>query len=65
MARSGDPDRAPPALAAAAAIVVALVAGAILDFLAFPQLPYLFCFIAAIAVVLARDLKKTGEVGPA
>ena len=57
-ARSGDPDRAPPGLAAAASIVAALVAGGILDFLAFPQLPYLFCFIAAIAVVLARDLKK-------
>jgi uncharacterized membrane protein len=57
-ARSGDPDRAPPGLAAAAAIVAALVAGGILDFLAFPQLPYLFCFIAAMAVVLARDLKK-------
>jgi hypothetical protein len=58
VARSGDPDRAPPGLAAAASIVAALVAGAILDFLAFPQLPYLFCFIVAIAVVLARDLKK-------
>jgi hypothetical protein len=57
-ARSGDPDRAPPGLAAAASIVAALVAGAILDFLAFPQLPYLFCFIVAMAVVLARDLKK-------
>jgi polysaccharide biosynthesis protein PslJ len=56
-ARSGDPDRAPPALAAAAAIVVALVAGAILDFLSFPQLPYLFCFIAAIAFVCGRDWK--------
>lgn len=55
VARSEDPDRAPPALAAAAAIVAALVAGALLDFLALPQLPYLFCFIAAIAVVLARD----------
>jgi O-antigen ligase len=55
VARSGDPDRAPPALAAAAAIVAAIVSGAILDFLALPQLPYLFCFIAAIAVVLARE----------
>jgi hypothetical protein len=54
-ARSGDPDRAPPALAAAAAIIVSLVAGAILDFLSFPQLPYLFCFIAAIAFVSGRD----------
>jgi len=61
VARSGDTDRAPPAMAAAAAIVAALVAGAILDFLALPQLPYLFCFIAAIAVVLARDLKKPAD----
>lgn len=56
-ARSGDPDRAPPAVAAAAAIVVALVANALLDFLSFPQLPYLFGFIAAIAFVAGRDWK--------
>jgi len=55
VARSGDPDRGPPAMAAAAAICVALVSGALLDFLSFPQLPYLFCFIAAIAFVLAHD----------
>jgi hypothetical protein len=53
--RSGDPERAPPALGAAAAIAVALVAGALLDFLAFPQLPYLLCFIAAIVYVLGED----------
>lgn len=62
-ARSQDPERAPPGMAAAAAIVAALVAGAILDFLAFPQLPYLFCFIAAIAVVLAREQKQSANVG--
>jgi O-Antigen ligase len=55
VARSRHPERAPPALGAAAAIVVALISGAILDFLSFPQLPYLFCFIAAIAFVLGRD----------
>jgi hypothetical protein len=55
VARSRDPERAPPALGAAAAILVALVSGALLDFLSFPQLPYLFCFIAAIAFVLGRD----------
>jgi 4-amino-4-deoxy-L-arabinose transferase-like glycosyltransferase len=54
-ARSRDPERGPPAVAAAAAIVVALVASALLDFLSFPQLPYLFCFIAAIAFVSGRD----------
>jgi hypothetical protein len=53
--RSRDPERAPPALGAAAAIVVALVAGALLDFLSFPQLPYLLCFIAAIIYVLGED----------
>jgi hypothetical protein len=52
--RSRDPGRAPPALGAAAAIVVALVSNALLDFLSFPQLPYLLCFIAAIAYVLGR-----------
>lgn len=58
VARSGDPDRAPPAMAAAAAIVAALVASALLDFLALPQIPYLFCFVAAMAVVLAKDLPR-------
>jgi O-antigen ligase len=55
VARSGDRKRAPPALGAAAAIIVAAVSGALLDFLSFPQLPYLFCFIAAIAYVLGQD----------
>ncbi len=55
VARSGNAKRAPPALGAAAAIVVAAVSGALLDFLSFPQLPYLFCFIAAIAYVLGQD----------
>lgn len=58
VARSGDPDRAPPALGAAAAIVAALVASALLDFLALPQIPYLFCLIAAMAVVLAKDFNR-------
>ena len=53
--RSRDSERAPPALGAVAAIAVAVVAGALLDFLSFPQLPYLFCFIAAIAFVLGQD----------
>ena len=66
VARSGDPDRAPPAMAAAAAIVAALVASALLDFLALPQIPYLFCFIAAMAVVMAKDLaQKRSDGAPA
>jgi O-antigen ligase len=64
VARSGDPDRGPPAMAAAAAIVTTLIAGALLDFLALPQLPYLFCFIAALAVVLARDRPARWEAQP-
>lgn len=55
VARSRDKQRAPAALGAAAAIVVALVTSAVLDFLSFPQLPYLLCFIAAIAYVLGRE----------
>jgi hypothetical protein len=56
-ARSRDPERAPPALAAATAIVVSLVAVVVPEFLSFPQLPYLFCLIAAIAFVCGRDWK--------
>jgi hypothetical protein len=55
VARSGDPDRGPPAMAASASICVALVSGALLDFLSFPQLPYLLCFIVAVVFVLAHD----------
>jgi O-antigen ligase/polysaccharide polymerase Wzy-like membrane protein len=55
IARAGDPDRGPPAMAASASICVALVSGALLDFLSFPQLPYLLCFIAAVVFVLAHD----------
>lgn len=61
-ARCGDPDRAPPALGAATATIVALVASAILDFLSFPQLAYLFCFIAAIAFVSSRDWAERRKV---
>jgi hypothetical protein len=59
-ARSGDPDRGPPAMAAAAAIATAAVASALLDFLSLPQLPYLLCFIAALAVVCGRDRGSMG-----
>ncbi len=56
-ARSRDPQRAPPGIAAAAAIVTVFVASGLLDFLSLPQLAYMFCFVAAIAVVLGRDAK--------
>ena len=61
VARSGDPDRGPPAMAASASICVALVSGALLDFLSFPQLPYPLRFIAAVVFVLAHD--RAGRLG--
>lgn len=58
VARSGDPDRGPPAIAAITGLAVALVGGAILDFLSFPQLSYLFCVMAAIAYVFDRERRE-------
>lgn len=58
VARSGDPDRAPPALAVVAGLAVALVGGAILDFLSFPQLSYLLCMMAAIAYIFDRERRE-------
>jgi O-antigen ligase len=49
--RSGDPMRGPPALAAACAAVAVGVAAALFDVFAYPQVPYLFLFVAALAVV--------------
>lgn len=51
--RSRDALRAPPALGAAAAAVAFGVATALFDILAFPQAPYLFFFVGALAVVAA------------
>jgi hypothetical protein len=56
VAREGKPDRAPPALAIAAATVAMLVGSGLLDILALPQLPYLICFFAGFAAVLSREL---------
>jgi len=58
IARSGDPDRGPPALAVVAGLAVALIGGAILDFLSFPQLSYLFCMMAAIAYIFDRERRE-------
>jgi hypothetical protein len=55
-ARSRDPDRAWFGPAAAAAIIGITLGSALLDTLALPQLPYLFCFIAAFATISARGL---------
>jgi O-antigen ligase/polysaccharide polymerase Wzy-like membrane protein len=55
-ARSYDPDRAWFGPAAASAIVGITIGSALLDTLALPQLPYLFCFLAAFATIHARGL---------
>ena len=52
--RSGDPRRAPPALAAAAGAAAFGAASSFFDILAFPQAPYMFFFVAALAVVVAK-----------
>ena len=44
--------------ACVAAIVASLVGSALMDTLALPQIPYLFCFVAALAVVTARAQKR-------
>jgi O-Antigen ligase len=56
--RSADPVRGPPALAAAAAAAGLAVAAALFDLLAYPQVPYLFFFLGALAVVCARGLPE-------
>jgi hypothetical protein len=55
-ARSRDPDRAWFGPAAVAGILGLTLGSALLDTLTYPQLPYLFCFIAAFATILARGL---------
>jgi O-Antigen ligase len=55
-ARSYDPDRAWFGPAAASAIVGITIGSALLDTLALPQLPYLFCFLAAFATIHAKGL---------
>jgi len=55
-ARSRDPDRAWFGPAAVAAILGLTIGNALLDTLTYPQLPYLFCFVAAFATISARGL---------
>jgi O-Antigen ligase len=55
-ARSYDPDRAWFGPAAASAIIGLTIGSALLDTLALPQLPYLFCFLAAFATIHAKWL---------
>jgi O-antigen ligase len=63
--RSGDPRRAPPALAAACAAVAIGVAAALFDVFAYPQVPYVFLFVAGLAVVCASDATPAAEPDPA
>ena len=58
--RSGDPTRGPPALAAACAAVAVGVAAALFDVFAYPQVPYLFLFVAALAVVCSAPPAPDG-----
>ncbi len=63
--RSGDPRRAPPALAAACAAVAIGVAAALFDVFAYPQVPYVFLFVAGLAVVCASEAMPDPEPDPA
>jgi hypothetical protein len=54
VARTGDPERAPTAIAAGAAIASLIVGSALLDTLALPQLAYLICFIGGLVVVSSQ-----------
>jgi O-antigen ligase len=56
VARNGKPDRAPIAMAIAAATIAMVLGSALLDLLALPQLPYLICFFAGFTAVLWREL---------
>jgi hypothetical protein len=55
-ARSRDPDRSWFGPAAVAGILGLTLGSALLDTLTYPQLPYLFCFLAAFATISARGL---------
>ena len=57
VSRWGDPDRAGPAIAIAAATSAMVIGGALLDILALPQLPYLICFFAGFIAVLWKDVR--------
>jgi O-antigen ligase len=65
LARAGDPDRAGPAIAIAAAAAAMVIGGALLDILALPQLPYLICFFAGFIAVLSRELVVVPRAVPA
>ena len=53
--RSRDPDRAPVALAAAAAAVCFGVVSVLFDVMSFPHVPYIFLWMAALLAVVAPE----------
>jgi hypothetical protein len=63
LARSRDPMVASLGMAAAAAVVVLTIGSALLDSIALPQVPYLFCLIAALAVAASRG-RAASTSGP-
>ena len=61
-ARSDNPMRGPPALAAAAGCMGFAIASALYDILTFPQAPYLFLFLAAMCTC-AASVEKVAPQG--
>lgn len=61
VARSDNPLRGPPALAAAAGCIAFAVATGLYDILSFPQAPYLFFFLAAMCTT-AASVEKVAPV---
>ena len=61
--RSGDPARAGPALAAACSAAALGVAAALFDVFAYPQVPYVFLSVAALAVVASSASAGSGRPG--
>jgi hypothetical protein len=59
---SRDPATAPAALAGAAAAIIFLVVAVLFDSLAYPQVPYIFMYFAALVAVIAE---RDDELAPA
>jgi hypothetical protein len=56
--RSGDPVRGPPALAVAAGTAAVVVTSQLFDLIAFPHVPYMFMFMAGMAVACAVPARR-------
>jgi hypothetical protein len=59
LARARDPGAARIGVACVAAFVALTIGSALMDTLALPQVPYLFCFVAALSVVTVRAHRDT------